>query len=349
VSFQSPGIDSSVLDRFDENGGDPDQIRHYVTDGDLVSLAGEVFLPGKVVVSTFEVPEANIANYTQIKHVAGILSDFKAFSANLSPELQAFLGAFDVPENSTLSEISVDDLNRGDFTWQGQEWQGLLGQLQSNNPNFARLLDRQNIEEARYGADGLGNADLDIIKQLSKEVPPEQVNQPTADNDILFGNDCPNIIRGLAGNDYIRAGGGDDVLIGNQGNDALLGNEGDDTLKGGAGNDTLTGGSGADLFIFNGNRLTLGVDKITDFSPAEDLIGLSRTTFPSLGKDLNDSLGIVTDDAAVAASESLIVYNSNNGNLFYNSNGAVDGLGEGGYFANLINQPVLSAENFVLL
>jgi hypothetical protein len=44
----------------------------------------------------------------------------------------------------------------------------------------------------------------------------------------------------------------------------------------------------------------------------------------------------------------LIVYSSDNGNLFYNQNGVASGLVSGAEFASLSGIPALSANDFVL-
>lgn len=60
------------------------------------------------------------------------------------------------------------------------------------------------------------------------------------------------------------------VLVGTDGNDTLTGSAGTQYLVGSKGNDTLTGGPGTDYFIFT--ALNQGVDRITDYNPAEDKI-----------------------------------------------------------------------------
>jgi hypothetical protein len=59
-------------------------------------------------------------------------------------------------------------------------------------------------------------------------------------NDILIGDNNPNIIRCLAGADIVRANGGNDTMFGNSGNDNLDGNDQFDTAFGGGGVDTCT-------------------------------------------------------------------------------------------------------------
>jgi Ca2+-binding RTX toxin-like protein len=183
-------------------------------------------------------------------------------------------------------------------------------------------------------------------------------------NDIIFGG----LISGLAGkenlNDTIYGGNGDDVLFGNDGDDYLNGGDGDDFLCGGAGDDILTGGAGKNTFYFHAPlvsntkqgeadsissfTVSLGVDTITDFTPGEDTILLSKQLFSNLSKVVNFGTVFTTvdNDLAVETSNALIVYNSVNGNLFYNENGSESGFGNGGLFAVLTGAPAITASDF---
>ncbi|WNZ27514.1 hypothetical protein HJG54_32070 [Leptolyngbya sp. NK1-12] len=49
-----------------------------------------------------------------------------------------------------------------------------------------------------------------------------------------------------------------------------------------------------------------------------------------------------------AKSNALIVYNTRNGNLFYNANGSRAGFGEGGNFALLSGKPAMTAAHFLV-
>jgi Ca2+-binding RTX toxin-like protein len=223
--------------------------------------------------------------------------------------------------------------------------------LQANNPNLVQFTDRQNIEEARDNF-GAGNI-LNLLGEAvagKNPVPPDRVNVPTAGDDILFGTDGNDKIKGGAGDDYIRGGAGNNLLFGNEGKDALIGGNGNNILNGGAGDDILTGGAGKDRFVFGDgtpfNTADLGVDRINDFTPGEDLIGLSKATFAHLSQDCASNFATVTDDASAASSGAAIVYNTSNGKLFYNTNAVDAGFGDGGQFASLFGQPTLSAQDF---
>ena len=145
------------------------------------------------------------------------------------------------------------------------------------------------------------------------------------------------------------------------GNDSINAGAGNDRINGGGGDDILTGGTGADRFVYDtGSTFTssnVGVDTITDFVINTDKIVLDKTTFTALtsteGGDLNTSdfatINASTNAALVAgASSARIVFNSFNGDLFYNENGATAGLGSGGLFANLSGLTSLSGSDFIV-
>src|SRR5262245_58161552 len=99
-------------------------------------------------------------------------------------------------------------------------------------------------------------------------------------NDTLNGGLGNDTLWGGAGTDTLRGGAGDDSLFGGDGDDKLFGGAGRDLLKGGAGNDVLTGGADADQFVI-GAPLTAGTrtERITDFAPGVDLIGITLPGF----------------------------------------------------------------------
>ncbi len=199
----------------------------------------------------------------------------------------------------------------------------------------------------------------------------------TEESDNIASSAGDDVIDGRGGNDNLNAGrgndkvfgkSGNDLLIGRPGNDILLGGPGDDTLEGGigrdrlnggAGNDVLTGGGGIDRFIFNTNQPfdsnDMGVDTITDFSTTQgDIILLDLGTFtainsePGTGFSINSEFVTVASDGDAATADAVIVYNENNGNLFYNPNGNEPGFGSGGQFATLTDPFLLVADDFFI-
>jgi Ca2+-binding RTX toxin-like protein len=176
----------------------------------------------------------------------------------------------------------------------------------------------------------------------------------------LAGGGVFNVYTGDAGNNTLTAtpyipG----LLYGGGGNDILTSGFGNDTLEGGAGNDRLTGGDNDDQFKFgNSNGSPFGsanVDTITDFVAGTDKIVLGRSSFSALQSAIGGNLlarefAIVTSDSKAGSSSAKIVYNSANGNLFYNQNGSSSGLGKGGQFATLMDSPDnLSTGDFLVV
>ncbi|MEH1870110.1 hypothetical protein [Nostoc sp.] len=183
-----------------------------------------------------------------------------------------------------------------------------------------------------------------------------------AGSDTLIGGDGGDRIDGGSGNDKLVGGKGDDILFGSSGKDILIGNQGNDYLQGDSGDDFLKGGAGSDKFAFaTGSKFDikeLGVDIISDFTPNEDKILLSKSTFTALSNSvfptqLNSAdFATVTNDTLAASSNAVIVYNSVNGSLFYNPNGSAADFADinsgGGKFAQLGAScfPALSTASF---
>ncbi|MGD1805261.1 DUF4347 domain-containing protein [Dapis sp. BLCC M126] len=243
-----------------------------------------------------------------------------------------------------------------------------------SNPNN---LDTDQRGEPRFVGEGVD------IGAVELQTPQEITGTPN--DDPLNGAGGNDTIIGLGGHDTIDGGGGDDQIIGSRGNDSLYGKDGNDTLQGrqdndhlfggngndslvggqgrdrfngGTGNDTLTGGAGVDRFIFNTNQEftpeDMGVDTITDFAPEKDIIMLDKSTFTGITSDsgtgfsVDTEFAIVTSDSDAEISPAFIVYNINNGRLFYNANGTEAEFGSGGEFANLTNTPSISEDDFFL-
>jgi Ca2+-binding RTX toxin-like protein len=169
-------------------------------------------------------------------------------------------------------------------------------------------------------------------------------------NNVIVGNNGDNKLIGDNGDDNLRGGLGNDVFLGEMGSDTLSGGDGDDLLIGGIDNDRLRGGIGVDYFSFSevDNFSSLGVDMITDFTKGDDKIVLSQSVFNFLSNSLsiNDldiirTYNSITEINLVGSSNSLVVYNSANGKLFYNPDRENLGLNDGGHFATLSNKPSL--------
>ena len=144
----------------------------------------------------------------------------------------------------------------------------------------------------------------------------------------LLGNEGNDTLRGGSGNDILDGGSGNDRLDGGSGNDRLIGGSGNDRLLGGLGNDTLTGGSGRDTFVFNtALNASTNVDRIIDFSVADDTIWLENSVMTALGAAGTLASGAFVRNTSGLAQDASdrIIYESDTGNLYYDSNGNAAG------------------------
>lgn len=128
-------------------------------------------------------------------------------------------------------------------------------------------------------------------------------------------------------------------LVGNEFAQSVVGNAGYNVLDGGRGADRLTGLAGTDSFQFSTSLGGGNIDRIADFSVVDDTVRLDRTVFTVLG------LGTLTANAfkdianpgAVIDADDRILYNHDNGALYYDINGSAAG---GRYhFATLETKP----------
>jgi Ca2+-binding RTX toxin-like protein len=181
--------------------------------------------------------------------------------------------------------------------------------------------------------------------------------------DSLDGGDGSDAVGGDAGNDTLNGGLGSDYMLGGAdndlmnggdgvGNDFLAGEAGNDTLIGGTESDFLSGGAGLDEFIFGALGTVfehIGIDTVADFAAGEK-VTLSKSTFTLLLSNIGDGFSTPGDFSAVTnsadTSSALIVYDSSSGGLFYNTNGATVGFGNGGQFAVITGNPVLAVTDF---
>src|SRR4028119_1947379 len=261
VTFNSPGVEQSTVNTFKQKAGSGKNVTHYIVNGDYVSLAGEAFLPGKVVLQTYTNPIINPLLVLE-KHTQS--------------------GLTDPPPGFTQTEISVDQLNRPDFTFTDSDYLELLGGLDFALPAVGTSLrSRSSLEQLRTAP---GTSFFGITVAMQTALDSSQANQ-------LLGDDANNTASGFAGDDIIVGNRGNDTLIGNRGSDIisggagnhqLFGGKGDDNFNGGEGDDTLIGGAGADVLISGIGRDVLvlaagaNTDTFVDFQKGQDLIGLSR-------------------------------------------------------------------------
>ncbi len=143
------------------------------------------------------------------------------------------------------------------------------------------------------------------------------------------GNDLGNVIEievDVNGNAYFSPG--DDVIDGGGGNDVI---------RSGAGNDQLRGGAGADTFWFKAGES--GIDRIFDFTPGTDRIGLTGFVTTTGG------VRVETGTAATTAQSSFL-YDVTTGMLSYDADG--NGATAPITFAQLNPGLTLSLNDFII-
>ena len=130
----------------------------------------------------------------------------------------------------------------------------------------------------------------------------------------------------------LQGANGNDVLIGASGADTLYGDANNDLLRGGAGNDILCGGSGNDFFRFDAALSTStvkNVDQIKDFNPIQDTIQLENSIFTKFGASttgtINSAYFRANTTGLAQDSNDYIIYETDTGKLFYDSNGSAAG------------------------
>jgi Ca2+-binding RTX toxin-like protein len=111
-------------------------------------------------------------------------------------------------------------------------------------------------------------------------------------------------------------------LTGNANGNTLSGNDADNTLNGAEGRDELLGRGGHDSFLFDSALdAATNVDRITDFSVADDTILLDRDIFSSSLGLGNISAGELVIGPAAQDANDRIIYDSSTGALFYDADG----------------------------
>ncbi|KQU01171.1 beta strand repeat-containing protein [Rhizobium sp. Leaf453] len=151
-----------------------------------------------------------------------------------------------------------------------------------------------------------------------------------ASNTGEAAGDVYNSIENLSGSAF------NDTLTGDSSINALLGGNGNDTLNGRLGNDTLTGGGGNDNFLFNTTLGATNVDTITDFDVVGDTIRLDDAIFNAIAGGTGTlSVGQFVANASGTAADGndRIIYETDTGNLFYDTNG--NAVGGSTLFANI--------------
>lgn len=138
-------------------------------------------------------------------------------------------------------------------------------------------------------------------------------------------------------------------LIGNALENYLQGNPGNNLINGGGGSDTLVGLGGSDTFRFANSVGAGNIDTITDYNVADDQIELENLYFTALTTTgaLSASAFTANTTGEATATGQYIIYETDTGKLFYDSNGSFAG-GTYQQFAQLAAGLTMSEIEFVV-
>lgn len=137
---------------------------------------------------------------------------------------------------------------------------------------------------------------------------------------------------------------------GNALGNVLVGNASNNTLNGAAGNDTLTGGAGNDSFLFNSALSAVtNVDTITDYNAPTDTIRLENSVFTAIvGTGSLSGWQFAKNTTGLAADATdRIIYETDTGNLYYDSNG--NAAGGSVHFATVGTNLAITAGDFFVV
>jgi hypothetical protein len=101
------------------------------------------------------------------------------------------------------------------------------------------------------------------------------------------------------------------------------------------------------------NDIYFAIFIVTSWLKQHSIQDVSKLVFLALASIVGTGFSVGSEFASVTSnadtSTALIVYNSSNGGLFYNSHGATPGFGVGGQFAVITGNPGLAATDFKML
>jgi Ca2+-binding RTX toxin-like protein len=175
----------------------------------------------------------------------------------------------------------------------------------------------------------------------SADVVIEKAHEGT---DIVFASADFSLVGGHVER-LVLTGAGDIDATGNGLSNILFGNDGANVLDGKGGADVLKGGGGADMFLFSTRPGPGNVDRIADFSVADDIIGLSSAVFGLPVGVLRRSafrVGTAAHDAT-----DRIVYDPATGAIWYDADGS--GAGAAVQFATVTAGLALTNADFVII
>ncbi|WP_095090704.1 beta strand repeat-containing protein [Mesorhizobium sophorae] len=223
----------------------------------------------------------------------------------------------------------------------------LANTLTGNSGN--NLLDGKGGADTMIGAQGNDGYFVDNVGDRVSESTVGANGTDTVNGYISINLGDGNHFTGNIENVALRSGASINAT-GNSLANTLTGNSGNNVLDGRGGNDTMSGSTGQDIFVFTtALNASTNVDRITDFSVADDTIRVDNAIFAALGGS-----GTLTADQFIKNTTGLagdgndhIIYETDTGWLTYDSNGSA--AGGSTHFATLAANLALTNADFVVV
>ena len=204
--------------------------------------------------------------------------------------------------------------------------------------NGANVINGGGGADNMYG--GLGNDTyvVDNIYDRIGEIAAGGVDTVHSSVSYGLGSNLEHLV--LTGTANISA-------TGNGLDNTLTGNAGSNGLAGGLGNDSLSGGAGADRFIFNTSLdEATNVDRIIDFSVADDTIVLDDDVFTAIGATGTLAASAFRTGTEAQDADDRIIYDSATGRIYYDADGS--GAGAQVLFAQVAAGLALTNADFLI-
>jgi Ca2+-binding RTX toxin-like protein len=186
-----------------------------------------------------------------------------------------------------------------------------------------------------YVVDNAGDVIVDGVGEGSRDVV-----YATASYTLTAGAEIEVLTLSQAGTGAID-------LTGNEFANEVYGNNGANVLNGGGAADYLTGFAGADTFAFTTALGGGNIDQIGDFLSGTDKIALDDAIFAAIGPLGALNANAFFAGAAAHDADDRIVYDQATGALYYDADG--NGAGAAVQFATVINQPIVTASDFIVI
>lgn len=171
-----------------------------------------------------------------------------------------------------------------------------------------------------------GGATFDQTFTIGVGNLPETPPTVTTTKSYVLPADGLNIVATGSSSISLTGNANNNSITGNAGKNKINGGLGNDKLKGGLGIDELIGGKGKDVFIFDTKPSSTNIDKISDYSVADDTIWLDNKYLTKVGAGTLTKALVLSKKAfwigpKAHDKDDRIIYDNKTGALYYDADG----------------------------